>query len=180
MIQARPFEDLAAWSIFQWLDPHDHLEAEFVRGAPATPLALFCDWRAAQPIHCLSLIAQTDARHGAVPFAVFALANTGQAGVASAALLARDHATFRRPLAALAARIRAEMPAACAQLGIHRIEARSWAGHPRAARLLLGIGFHHECNLPGFGATGSVTFRQFAWISPAVSTPEPAPQPERN
>lgn len=173
MIEARPFEDLAAWSVFQRLDPHDHIEAELVRGASATPLALFCDWRAAQSIHCVSLIAQTEARRGAVPFAVFALANTGQAGVAQGALLARSHEGFRRPLAALAVRIRQKMPSVCAELGIHRIEARCWLDHPTAADLLCGIGFRHECDMPGFGKTGQIIFRQFAWTAPSVCAPLP-------
>lgn len=171
MIEARPFEDLAAWSVFQRLDPHDHLEAEFVRGASATPLALFCDWRNAVGIHCVSLIAHTDAKRGSIPFAVFALANTGQAGVAQGALLARSHETFRRPLGALASRIRAQFPQYCAELGIHRIEARCWSNHPTAASLLRAIGFRHECDMPGFGKTGRITFRQFAWTSPAVCAP---------
>lgn len=176
MIEVRPFEDLAAWSVFQRLDPHDHLEAEFVRGAPATPLALFCDWRAAQPIQCVSLVIQTDARHGAVPFAVLCLANTGQAGVAQAALLARSHEHFRRPLAALAAQIRSRFPAVCAELGIHRIEARCWSNHPSAAILLDRIGFRHECDMPGFGKSGHITFRQFAWIAPSVCATPATPE----
>lgn len=178
MIEARPFEDLAAWSIFQRLDPHDHLEAELIRGAPATPVALFCDWRAALAIHCVSLIAHTDARRGATPFAVFALANTGQAGVAQAALLARDHGRFRLPMAALAGRLRVQMPRYAADLGIRRIEARSWADHPTASVFLRRLGFAHECDMPGFGAGGTVTFRQFAWTAPTVCAPHHTP--ERN
>jgi hypothetical protein len=64
--------------------------------------------------------------------------------------------------------IRAEMPAFCARAGIHRIEARCWAGHPTAASLLAALGFTHEADMPGFGPGGAATYRQFAWISPAI------------
>ena len=79
----------------------ESLEAEVIRGAPSTHLALWADWRMMQAARVESWVAVTAA--GGVPFAVLAVANSGQAGVAEAALLARDHRAFRRPLAALAA-----------------------------------------------------------------------------
>jgi hypothetical protein len=166
MIEVRPYDDLTAMAVLQRLDAHDHMEAELVRGAPASHLALFADWRAMQAFRLASFVAITGPDRGARPFAVFALAHTGQAGVASAALLARDHAAFRRPLAEMALRIRTELPATCAASGIRRIEARSWAGHPTAAGLLTALGFEHETDMPGFGLSGTITFRQFAWLAP--------------
>lgn len=165
MIAIRPYEDLAAMAVFRQLDIHDHMEAELVRGASATALALFADWRLAQGQGPLSVIAVTGP--GARPFAVVTLGNTGQAGVAQGAMLACDHARHARDLARLALAIRHQMPGWCAERGIHRIEARAWAGHPSASRLLSAIGFVHECDMPGFGLTGSAVFRQFAYSLPA-------------
>lgn len=165
MIIARPFTDLSAMAVFRQLDPSDHLEAELIRGAPAHALGLFADWRAASRACLLNLCIETST---GTPFAVLALAHTGQAGVAEAALLARNHARFARPLRELAATIRAELPKWCAEHGIHRIEARCWAGHPSAARLLSLIGFRAEADMLGFGQTGQITFRQFAWIDPGL------------
>lgn len=167
MIEARPFEDLAAMAVLSRLDPADQLEAELTRGAPATALSLFAEWRAMQAIRVISHIAYARGQ----AFALFALANTGQAGVAQAALLARDHAIYRRPLAELALTIRNHMPGFCAEHGIHRIEARAWADHPTASRLLTALGFHAECDMPGFGLTGAITFRQFAYVH-LPQTPE--------
>jgi len=168
MIDLRHYEDLAAMAVLQALDPNDRIEAELFRGAATTHLALFADWRAMQPVRVGSWVIHTSADRGAKPFALLALCNSGQAGVAEAALLARDHRVFRRQLALLAAVIRAEMPAFCARAGIHRIEARCWAGHPSAASLLAALGFTHEADMPGFGPGGAATYRQFAWISPAI------------
>jgi hypothetical protein len=165
MIQARPFEDLAAMAVLSRLDAADQLEAELTRGASVTTLSLFADWRAMEAYRAASFIAFSRGR----PFAMFALGHTGQKGVASAALLACDHARHRRPLAELALTIRNAMPAFCIERGIHRIEARAWADHPTASTLLTALGFRPECDMPGFGLTGQITFRQFAWLSPALS-----------
>jgi hypothetical protein len=161
MIRVHPWEDYAAMAVFNRLDVFDHIEAELVRGASYTALGLFAEWRMAQAQGPLSLIATTGP--AARPFAVFALVNTGQAGVADAALLAADHGRHRMPLARLVVAIRQRLPAFAAETGIHRIEARCWASHPTAARLLAGIGFRHETDLSCFGRAGDQTFRQFAW-----------------
>lgn len=171
MITLRPYDDLAAFAVLKALDPHDQMEVEVTRGAAATHLALFADWRQMQGLAVASFVAHAGAFE--VPFAVLMLTSTGQAGVASAALLARDHRQWRRPLAALALRVRREMPEFCARAGITRIEARAWAGHPRASTLLAAIGFHLEAEMPGFGRAGCHVFRQFAWTAPALPrTPE--------
>jgi hypothetical protein len=175
MIEARPYDDLSAMAVLSRLDPNDFIEAEVTRGAPTNHLALFAEWRSMEPIRVASFVTFTAPDRGGKPFAVFALSNTGQAGVAQAALLARDHQAFRRPLAELAVNIRYRMPLFAAERGIHRIEARSWADHPTASALLSALGFAHECDMAGFGPTGRVTFRQFAWTAPVPAAPAPAP-----
>lgn len=163
MIALRPYDDQAAFAVIERLDVSDRIEAEVVRGAPSTHLALWADWRMMQAARVESWVVTTAA--GGVPFAVLAIANSGQAGVAEAALLARDHRAFRRPLAALAALLRREMPHWCNARGIHRVEARAWADHPTASLLLARIGFHHETDMPGFGPEGRHVYRQWAWVS---------------
>jgi hypothetical protein len=166
MISVREFDDLAALSVFQFLDVDDRREAELTRGQGGPLIGLWADWRAMRSAHVLSIVAHVSKAPSSTAFAVLALGNTGQAGVAQAALIARDHTKFRRPLAELALTIRDEMPRFCLERGIHRIEARAWADHPRASRFLDAVGFTHEADMPGFGADGAVTFRQFAWLSP--------------
>ncbi len=176
MIRLRPFDDLAAMAVLHRLDVHDHIEAELVRGASCSALGLFADWRTAQAHGPLSLIATTGPAER--PFAIFCLGHTGQAGVAEGALLAADHSRHRLALARLAVAIRSRMPAFAAETGINRIEARSWAGHPTASRLLTALGFAHEADLPGFGRDGSQTFRQFAWTKPATPPAAPPAHPD--
>ncbi len=166
MIEVRPYDDLAAHAVLSRLDLHDQIEAELVRGEPTGGLALFADWRSMRGAWVAGFVFCTAASRGAAPFAVGALVNTGQAGVAQAALLARDHSRFRRPLAELALRLAVELPAFCTDAGIHRVEARCWRAHPSAARLLQMIGFHHEADLAGFGADGRQVFSQFALFPP--------------
>lgn len=175
MIQARPFTSLAAMAVFRQLDANDQLEAELVRGAPTHALDLFADWRGAARGCLVNLVIETG---GGTPFAVLALAHTGVAGVAEAALLARDHARFRRQLAELAVMIRARMPGWCRENGVRRVEARCHASHPTAPRLLRNLGFVLEAPMFGFGGHGRATFLQFAATFPADPSPAaPAPDP---
>ncbi len=180
MIRVRPFDDLAAMAVFHQLDVNDHIEAELVRGVSYSALGLFAEWRMAQAQGPLSLIACTGPAER--PFALFALGHTGQAGVAEGALLAAHHHRHRMALARLALAIRDRMPPFAAQTGIRRIEARCWADHPSAARLLTAMGFVHETDMHGFGPAGAHTFRQFAWTHTAPSTTAPPahsdPQPQ--
>lgn len=172
MIRVAPFDPVPAMAMFRALDPHDHMEAELVRGKTMLGAELWADWRAAAAWQAISLMAYATP-HATTPFAVFALGNTGQAGVAQAALLARDHTIHRRPLARLAVAIRHGLPAEARARGIRRIEARAWTGHPTASRLLAHLGFAAECDMPGFGPDGGQTYRQFALtIPPAPVTPE--------
>lgn len=173
MIALAPYDDMAAMAVLSRLDPHDHMEAEVVRGAGATHLALFAEWRAMEAARAASFVAT---RHGQ-PFALLALANTGQAGVGLACLLARDHGLYRMPLARLCVTVRRALPGWCAERGVHRIEARAWAAHPTASQLLIAMGFIHEADLPGFGSDGRAWFSQFAWLSPDHSARTPACNP---
>ncbi len=173
MIQLRPFDDFAAMTVIRGLDPWDQMEAEATRGARSSHLAIWADWRAIEGARVASWVVHSEA---GTPFALVALANTGQSGVAQAAMLAMNHQGWRRELVAVARTIRDQMPEFCAELGIHRIEARAWATHPRASAFLQLVGFHHETDMPGFGPGGTETFRQFAWVG---ANGQPTPTTER-
>jgi len=161
LVALKPYRaDLAA-HVLMHLDPYDQREAELVRGRPAQGLELFSDWHAGNAFRAASFVACWGV--SARPFAVLGLSNTGVAGVGQAALLACDHAKHRRALAMLAITLRAEFPAWCVEHQVQRVECRSWAQHPTAASLLDAIGFHHEAEMPGFGAAGRTTFHQFSW-----------------
>ena len=159
------WDDDLAVQVFKALDPYDWIEAEHGRGQRLGPLAMFADWRWANNIRFLSRIASCQRGGRAVPFAVLGLNQTGQAGVAEAALLARHHKYFRRELAQLGLTIRREMPGLCARVGIRRIEARSWAGHPSAGTFLRACGFSLEATMRGFGENGRENFNLFAWTA---------------
>ncbi|WP_422050148.1 hypothetical protein [Shimia sp.] len=165
MIELQPYSDHMAMHVFSSLDPNDHIEAELVRGVSTSHLAIFADWRSLEGARLLSLVITDDSKLR-TPFAVLGLSNTGQAGVAQAALLSRSHARFKPHLRYVAKKIRRELPTFAEQQGVHRIEARSWSDHPTANRFLRCCGFRLETQMPGFGASGAFTFNQFAWISP--------------
>lgn len=173
MILAAPYDDAPAFLILSRLDPWDWLEAEATRGQAVTHLQLFAEWRAMQAARLASWVVYDDQTR-TCPFALVALCHTGQRGVAGAAMLARDHRRFRRPLVELARLIRTEMPGWARDAGVTRIEARAWAGHPRASAFLALTGFAHECDMPGFGPAGDACFRQFAWTDPALTDPAPS------
>jgi hypothetical protein len=164
-LELRPWDDHDALIVFRTLDHHDQAEAEAVRGRSATGVQLWADWRSVEQVRIVSILACADG----TPFAALGLSHTGQAGVAEAALLARNHRRFRVPLGRLAVLIRRRLPIVAAETGIHRIEARAWAGHPTAALLLQGCGFHLEAVMRGFGADGRQSFRQYAWVAPRAT-----------
>lgn len=161
-VTLHPYHLVSAAEVFRDLDPCDQTEADVALGYRIAPDAMAQLW-SDLAIHTLY---QAVAAWQGQAFAVFSLSSAGMAGNASAALMARDHRRFRRPLAELALRIRAEMPGFALGLGVNRIEARSWAPHPTAGRLLSALGFAQECDLPGLGADGRHTFRQWAWLAP--------------
>ena len=163
------YDDHRAMAVLSRLDPVDQQEANVGRGQSVSHLALFADWRAINAARLLSVVlCHGNSPDMATPFAVLGLSNTGQAGVAQAAFLARDHERFKSPILSALRRIRRELPGFCAELGIHRIEARSWAEHPRAPFFLRGCGFRYETDLRGYGADGRDTFQLFAWTSPQI------------
>lgn len=166
MIDLRPYTDLGAWSVFQLLDGHDYREAEAIRGAGCSNLGLFADWRQLEGARFLSHVVYARRGTTRIAFAVLGLCHTGQAGVAQAAMLAKQHKLFRRELAELGAAIRDGLPEYCRAAGVRRIEARAWAGHPTAARFLEAVGFTHEARMPGFGGDGAAEFHQFAYTPP--------------
>lgn len=170
-----PWTDLAGYAVLSRLDAADLTEAAIVRGAGTSPLQLFAEWRAMEPHRIVSLVASRRPCDGGGAFAVFGLAQTGQAGVAAAAMLACDHARHARPLARLVTLLAREMPVFAAARGIRRIEARCWSAHPTAPRLLSSIGFWPECAMPGFGPDGRAVFTQFAWVPDWCPTAAPAP-----
>jgi hypothetical protein len=157
-IGIQPYDDHGAMVVFSDLDAYDLMEAHLVRGSAMSHLGLFGDWRSMRPAWIESHVLTTRGR----PFAVLAIANTGQAGVAQAAFLARNHAKFRRAIAEAAVIMRSDLPILMEDRGIHRIEARCWTGHPTAARFLAAIGFDLECFMTGFGPDGRAGFIQFA------------------
>lgn len=162
MIEIGAYADTPAMEVFRNLDPSDWAEAQLVRGVTTDHLTLWCDWRAAQAGAVLSMLMRST-RLGGRPFAVMALAHTGVAGVAQAAMLARSHARYAPELAAVARRVRRKMPGFCRDAGINRVEARCWADHPSAAQFLRICGFSLEATLAGFGGASPVHFHQFAW-----------------
>lgn len=168
-VDPRPYDDAAARAVLTRLDPSDHAEAELVRGAVADGYQLWADWRAVQGARIDSRVFFTGPHAGALPFAVGILCHTGQAGVASGAFLARSHRHYRREIAQAAAMIRRALPGFARDTGLRRIEARCWAGHPTAQDLLTALGFVFETDMRGFGATGAVTFLQFAWVAPWIA-----------
>lgn len=165
MIDPRPYDDQAAMAVLRDLDGNDRIEAQLVRGVAASHLAIFADWHAMQRGALLSLVLFAGEHAWAPPFAVLALGHTGQAGVAQAAFLARNHQRWRVPIARAGVSIRRQMPFLCADWGVHRIEARAWARHPTAGHFLHALGFRAECDMTGFGATGAETFTQYAWVA---------------
>ncbi|MBY5988206.1 hypothetical protein [Roseovarius atlanticus] len=167
MIDLSGFTNLAGMAVLGHLDVNDLIEAQLVRGHQADHLDLFTDWKVMQAGAVVSLIL-SDPKTGGRPFAVLALGNTGQAGVAQAALLSKCHVRNRRSLARAALQIRARLPIFCEEVGIFRIEARCWSDHPTAPTFLHHCGFHPEVDMPGFGPKGRDRFTQFAWTNPCT------------
>jgi hypothetical protein len=161
-----PYEDAAAMAVLRQIDGADREEALRVTPALACHYTLFAAWRGMAVLPGTSQIAMT--RRCYQPFAVFAASPAGAQGVASVSLLSRDHARFRRELAELTAHFRARLPELMEQHGIHRLEVRSWADHPRAAGLLRAMGFQPEATCRGFGAEGADVFVQWAQVRGAA------------
>lgn len=179
MIEARPYSDQSAMVVLSSLDPFDHLEVEAAQGRQVGHLALFADWRSLQAISLESLVFCTGRAEGAQPFGLLAVTMTGQAGVAVASFLARDHRRYRRQIAEAAIMIRGAMHDLAARAGLNRIEVRCWALHPTASSFLELLGFVHEADLCGFGGPDRHhVFRQFAWFPGECQQSQPNPVQE--
>lgn len=173
MIHLHPYNDPEAWEVFRFLDGSDFIEAEIVRGARATNPGLFADWHQMEGVRLLSHVVLAEQGATRRPFAVIGLSHSGQAGVAHAAMLAKDHRQYRRELIELGIAIRHGLPDFCAEHGVRRIEARAWAHHPTASRFLQAIGFQMEAAMAGFGADKPTEFLQFAYVSPTPARKTP-------
>lgn len=167
----QPWTNSAALAVFRDLDQDDAAEAIIARGKSCDALQLWAEWWLTQRQAALSLVLHS---RGGTPFAVLSVVPM-RAGVAQAALLARRHHVYRGDLLRAGAAIRSALPDWAATHGIRRIEARSWAGHPRASRFLALCGFRFEARLDGYGPDGSAMFCQYAWIGdPHVHSPQNA------
>ncbi|MEO0859221.1 MAG: hypothetical protein AAFY65_01310 [Pseudomonadota bacterium] len=167
-----PWSDQAALEVFSDLDPHDWNEARIVTGAEPTSLSLWADWRAGRVHRYYDFVVLSAPSRGAQPFAVLGVSAGGATNVAQAALLTRVVKDWRRDIAKLAIGLRDAFELWAELDGLHRIEARSWAGHPTGGDLLKACGLSWEASLSGFGADGEERFEQHAW----ASTPK-APRP---
>jgi hypothetical protein len=162
-ISLAPFEPIAALRVIEDLDPIDRLEVQLggIQPTPGEMLRQFIIQQAGGA-H-LQIVYAHRTEGGAEPFAILGVAEALASCTGSAALIARDHAAWARPLRHLCAGLRADLPAAMAAAGFRRIEARCWSGHPTAQRLLRGIGFAFETELHGFGLS-ETHWLQFAIV----------------
>lgn len=166
-----PFNPADALSVFSDLDENDMLEAQLTRGDAADPYDLLAGWMALEAQGAVCFIGDIDLPYEGPPIAVLALAPGSTPGLGHAAMLARDHKKWKRALVPLVRIIRDRLPAVAATMGFHRIEARSWAGHPTAATLLRATGFELEARMTGFGQSGEINFNQWAWHADYIPRP---------
>lgn len=159
------WSDTGAMAVFNDLDLQDFREAEVVRGTKVSSMALWSDWRSIRSARIFDVVAYSSPATGRHPFAILSVVNSGVAGVAEAALVTRDVSRWGGQVARLASGLRRVFPDECRRVGIHRVEARSWCGHPSGGRLLTACGLPFEARLTGFGADGTATFDQHAWTA---------------
>ncbi|SFI60522.1 hypothetical protein [Albimonas pacifica] len=164
ILTGRPWRDLsltplqprAALEILGDLDACDRREAALALGGACDAEDLLRGFLHRQQQGAHVFVAWSHRPEGgAAPLAVLGVDELLARGVGSAALLARPHRRWAGPLRALAYALRQDLPLWARATGFHRLEARSWAEHPTAGRLLRGIGFRHELRMRGFaGAAG--------------------------
>ncbi|SDW15693.1 hypothetical protein SAMN05444336_101269 [Albimonas donghaensis] len=150
-LSMEPLAPAPALAVLTDLDAHDRMEAAFTLGSH------FDAGDALRQLICQEAAGGlffTVWRHapegGALPFALVGFSPVYMPGCFAGALLARDHRRWRRPLAQLAAAMRADLPAWAQARGVARIEARCWSSHPTAPALLTAIGFAREATVPRF------------------------------
>ncbi len=177
LVTLAPFNPPDALRVFEMLDENDQLEAEVMRGDKALPYDMLADWMALEKQGAACFVAQVAPPY-AEPIAVMAIVRGGTPGLGHAAMLARDHRIWRRALVPAARAIRDGFPAQARAMGLHRIEARSWAGHPTAPSLLRAIGFELDAEMIGFGHSGEVNLNQWVWLADYIPRPPSYPQKE--
>ena len=163
ILTGRPWRDLSLGPLHLWpamdvlghLDYSDWWEATLALGREPDGDLLVRELlrREAEGAHAF-VVWKHNPGGGATPFAVLAVVQLVAQGVGSACLLSKNHLMWPGPLRMLAYALRRDLPAWAAAHGFHRLEARSWAAHPSAPRLLRAIGFEREARMPGFAANG--------------------------
>lgn len=160
-----PWDDAAALIVLEHLDHSDWSEVLAARGLAPAAWDLHAEWRSMRGLGVVRI-----ARWSGAPFAIVGVLNAGAAGVGQAALLARAHRAWLRPLVQLGAELGRQLPAFAEAQDLWRIECRSWSGHPTAERLLRHLGFCHEAALAGFHPRGQGVFHQWAWTRAGSET----------
>lgn len=161
------FTGEAALKVFRNLDWDDRVECDLMAGR-FDPLSAVAQRMMASPHMCEARVASVlrETTGMKTPFAVICLAQTGYRGVASAEFLSCSYKAFWRELACLASMTRDLIAGIAEKHDLTRIEFRSWAGHPRAAKLGAALGFHREAVTPGYGPDGRVEGELWAWTRP--------------
>ncbi len=165
-----PFNPADALHVLSALDENDQLEAELMRGDQANPYDLLAGWMALEAQGAVCFIGGVLPPYDQ-PIAVLALVPSSTPGLGHAAMLARDHKFWKRAMVPLARIIRDRLPEEAHAMGLHRIEARSWAHHPTAPNLLRAIGFELEAEMVGFGHSGEIPFNQWVWLADYIPRP---------
>jgi hypothetical protein len=157
------FQPRAALRVIEDLDPLDMLELRLGGVTPTTDeiLRQMLIQQASGAYFQIAYAHRPEG--GAEPFAILGIAEALASCTGSAALIARDHVAFARPLRRLCAGLRADLPTVMAATGFRRVEARCWSGHPTAPHLLRAIGFKFETELHGFGLS-ETHWLQFAIV----------------
>ncbi len=160
-VTLEPFTPEAALQVLTKLDEMDQFEAQLMRGDEADSYELLAGWMALRQQGAACFVGVVDGQ----PIAVMAIVPGVTPGLGHAAMLACDHKQWKRGLVALVRLIRDGFPAQARVMGLHRIEARSWAGHPTAPSLLRAIGFELEAHMVGLGQSGEVNLKQWVWLA---------------
>lgn len=177
LISLEPFNPEDALRVLSALDENDQLEAEVMRGDKARPYDMLADWMALEKQGAACFVAQVAPPY-VEPIAVMAIVRGGTPGLGHAAMLARDHRFWKRALVPTARAIRDGLPTQARAMGLHRIEVRSWAGHPTAPSLLRAIGFELEAEMIGFGHSGEINLNQWVWLADYIPRPPITPKKE--
>lgn len=158
----------AALRVLSNLDENDQLEAQLMRGDSAAAYDMLADWMMLARQGAVCFIGAATAPISE-PVAVLGILPGTTPGLGHVAMLARDHRFWKRVLVPLAREIRDRLPTQARAMGLHRLEAHSWAAHPTAASLLTAIGFRLDARMTGFGPSGCVYLNQWSWLADYVS-----------